>query len=55
MIKKFIFVIFAGLFIMANTGCGDGGSDEPNFDDIPDDIQGVADQIDENQMGFMQC
>lgn len=48
MIKKLFLILFAGLFIMANTSCGSGGSEEMDFTDIPEDISGVADKIDEN-------
>jgi len=48
MIKKILFTILSVLLIIGYTNCGDGGSDEPNFDDIPDDIPEDVQQIDEN-------
>lgn len=48
MIKKFFLIIFSGLIITSITNCNNGDSDEPNFDDIPEDISEAVQQIDEN-------
>jgi len=46
MIKKIFILILAGLFVIAYAGCN-SGSDDPSFDDIPDDIDEDVVQIDE--------
>ncbi len=48
MIKNIFLILLAGLFIISYVSCGDGNTDEPNFDDIPEDIPEAVQQIDEN-------
>lgn len=48
MIKKLLLIILTALFITSYTSCNNGDSDEPNIDDIPDDILEDVQQIDEN-------
>ncbi len=49
MLKKLLFIFGIGLLFTVFTSCGNGSNDdEPNFDDIPEDVPETANQIDEN-------
>jgi len=41
MIKNIFLILFSTLIFTNITSCGDSGSDEPNFDEIPEDIPEV--------------
>ncbi|MCF6241177.1 MAG: hypothetical protein L3J74_07520 [Bacteroidales bacterium] len=49
MLKKLLFIFGIGLLFTVFTSCGNGANDdEPNFDDIPEDVPETVNQIDEN-------
>ena len=48
MIKNIFPILLAAFFITSSVRCGNGNTDEPNFDDIPEDIPEAVQQIDEN-------
>lgn len=49
MLKKLLFIFGIGILFAVFTSCGNGSNDdEPNFDDIPEDVPETVNQIDEN-------
>ncbi len=49
MLKKILFILGIGVLLAVQPACGDNADeDEPNFDDIPEDVAEVEQQIDEN-------
>ncbi|MEN8120508.1 MAG: hypothetical protein ABFS35_09190 [Bacteroidota bacterium] len=48
MIKNIFLFLLISIVVIGYTSCGNGGSDEPSFDEIPEDIPEAVQQIDEN-------